>query len=146
MNRILQLLLLVTLISGCVSIDQNMVLSKGTKVQILDVSKDSIFSSDVTNDRESIGKRIIEYTKDELEKRSIEVITENTIGAAKLKYDIRTVSKGFFKFEVKYRVTFETPDGKIIFVDNEEKDDGDIDHIFERMASRTAKFVSKSFK
>ena len=146
MNRIHLVLLSVVMLSGCVSIDQTLLLNKGNKVEIMNVSKDSIISSEVANDRESIVKRIIEYTKEELSKRSIEVVTENTVGAAKLKYDIRNVSKGFIKFEVKYRVTFETPDGKKIFVDNEDKDDSDIDVIFERIASRTAKFVSKSFK
>lgn len=146
MNRILQLLLLVTLISGCASIDQSLLVDKGTKVEIMDVSKDPIISSEVTNDYGSISRRIIRYTKDELTKRNIEAFTENTVGAAKLKYDIKNFDKGFFKYAVKYRVTFETPDGKIIFIDNEDKDDGDIDVIFQRMASRTAKFVSKSFK
>ena len=131
--------------AGCVSVNRELLLNKGTKVEILDVSSDPIISGEITNDRGSIAKRIIGYTKDELIKRSIETITENTSGAAKLKYDIRTMSKGIFKYEIKYRVTFEAPDGKNIFVDNEDKDDKDIDVIFERIASRTAKLVSKSF-
>ncbi|MBC7949081.1 MAG: hypothetical protein H7Y42_14440 [Chitinophagaceae bacterium] len=146
MNIIYLALLSMVMFSGCASIDQSLLLNKGTKVEIIDVSKNPIISGDVSNDHGAISKRIIEYTKEELTKRSIETITENTAGAAKLKYDIRNVSKGFIKYEVKYRVTFETSDGKKIFTDIEDKDDSDIEVIFERIASRTAKFVSSSFK
>ena len=146
MNNIYLVLLSLVVFSGCVSIDQSLLLNKGTKIEIIDVSNNPIISGGVSNDHGAISKRIIEYTKEELTKRSIESITENTTGAAKLKYDIRNVSKGFIKYEVKYRVTFETPDGKKIFTDIEDKDDSDIEVIFERIASRTAKFVSSSFK
>jgi hypothetical protein len=100
----------------------------------------------------------MELTKEELAKRSIEALLQPTPGAAKLKYDIRTVSSGYRiigsgygiigidKFEVKYRVSLETPDGKVIFADQDEKDDNDLDHVFEDIASRVAKNVTKSFK
>jgi hypothetical protein len=54
--------------------------------------------------------------------------------------------KVFFKYEVKYRVIFETSYGKVIFDDKDEKDDSDIDQVFESIASRVAKNVSNSFK
>jgi len=146
MNKFFLLLLSVIFFTGCASIDKNLLLDKGTKVEIIDVSKDPIISSDVTNDYGSLSRRIMGYTKDELGKLNIEASTYKIYGAAKLKYDIKNFSKGIFKYTVKYKVTLETTDGKIIFIDNEDKDDSDIDVIFERMANRTAKFVSKSFK
>jgi hypothetical protein len=96
MNKIYLVLISVVMISGCTSINQGLLLNKGTKVEIMDVSKDPIISGDISSNSGAIAKRIIEYTKDELSKRSIETITENTVDAAKLKYEVRNVSKGFF--------------------------------------------------
>jgi len=152
---------LTSVLTGCVGINQNLLLDRGTKVEISDVSSTSFVSNALANSREGVDmlkKRIMELTKEELAKRSIEALLQPTPGAAKLKYDIRTVSSGYRiigsgygiigidKFEVKYRVSLETPDGKVIFADQDEKDDNDLDHVFEDIASRVAKNVTKSFK
>lgn len=148
-------------LTGCTSINSNFLLDKGTKVEIINATEGAIYSAGVAKNEETVElmiKRIIGLTRDELATRNIEAFTTPTPGAAKLKYDIRTMNAGYTvigsaygvlgrdKYEVKYRVTFENPEGNIIFVDSEEKDDSDIDHIFDRIASRTARFVASSFK
>jgi hypothetical protein len=148
-------------LTGCVGINQSLLLDKGTIVEISDVSTTSFVSTALANDREGVNmlkKRIMELTKEELAKRSIEAVLLPTTGSAKLKYDIRTISSSYRvigsgygvigknKFEVKFRASLENPDGKVIFVDQDEKDDSDIDDVFEAVANRTAKNVAKSFK
>jgi len=152
---------LASVFNGCVAINQNLLLDKGTKVEIVDATENALFSSGAANSQQTIEvmtKRIIGLTREELASRNIEAFTTPTPGAAKLKYDIRTVNAGQKiigtmygvhtrdKFEVKYRVIFETPDGKRIFIDTDEKDDSDIDNVFEDIASRVAKNVANSFK
>jgi len=147
------------LLSGCVSVDSSLLLDKGTKIEIVDVSTSSFVSTALANDRESvemIKRRIMELTKEELEKRSIEAFLHPTYEAAKLKYDFRTISAGYriigsdfgvignSRFEVKYRASLETPEGKKIFSDSDEKDDSDIDEVYEKIAKRVAKIVADS--
>ena len=138
-------LLSVIMFSACASIDQSLLLKKQTTVEVRDVSKEIVISGSIKENTE-IAKRIIEGTIDELSRRSIEVVAENTPGAAKVKYNIRNVSKGFFRYTVKYEVTLETPDGKIIFTDSDEMDESDIDEVYGMIARKTASLVSKSFK
>jgi len=161
MNKRYLVVLSVVMLCGCVSINQNLLLNKGTKVEIIDATENALFSSGAINSQQTIEimtKRIIGLTRDELASRNIEAYTTPTPGAAKLKFDIRTVNSGqriigsiygihtFDKYEIKYRTIFENPEGKRIFIDTDEKDDSDIDHVFEDIASRAARNVARSFK
>jgi hypothetical protein len=154
-----------SVLSGCWSINPiihpTRLLDAGTTVEIIDVTKDVLFNSVVTSDQKTIDtmiKRIIELTRDELVTMDIDAYTEPTLGAAKLIYEIRTVNTvrmgtcSIFgvnsgdKFEVRYRVIFENSEGKRIFIDTEKEDSCDIDELFENIARRTARNVAHSFK
>jgi len=152
-------------LSGCWAINPiihpNRLLDTGTKIEIIDASKDVLFNSAAASDQKTIDtmvKRIIELTRDELASMDIAAYTTPTPGAAKLKYEIRTVNTvriitgSMFgvnsgdKFEVNYRVIFENQKGERIFAETVKKDDSDIDELFEDIASRTARHVANSFK
>ena len=143
------------------TIHPNRLLDTGTKIEIIDASKDVLFNSAAVSDQKTIDtmiKRIIELTRDELATMDIDTYTTPTPGAAKLRYEIRTVNTvriitgSMFgvnsgdRFEVNYRVVFENQKGERIFVDTAKKDDSDIDDLFEDIASRTARNVANSFK
>ncbi|HLO26845.1 MAG TPA: hypothetical protein VK187_12085 [Geobacteraceae bacterium] len=142
-------------------IHPNRLIDTGTKVEIVNVSKDILFNSTAASDQDTIDtmiRRITELTCDELASMDIEAYTIPTPGAAKLKYEIKTVNTELIltdsifginsddKFEVSYRVIFENPKGEIIFVDTTKKDDSDIDDLFENIASRTARNVANCYK
>jgi len=152
-------------LTGCWALNPTIhpsrLLDAGTKIEIIDASKDVLFNSAAASDQKTIDtmiKRIIELTRDELVSMDINAYTTPTPGAAKLKYEIRTVNtmriitgsifgvNGGDKFEIKYRVIFENQNGERIFVDTAKKDDSDIDELFEDIASRTARQVANSFK
>ncbi len=151
------------MIFGCAAVDSNLLLNKTTKIEIVDVTTHYRVSTGIAarGDKESvllIRKRIMGNTQEELAKRSIEAFTGYTEGAAKLKYDIRTLNSGYRvigsgysvigrdKYEVKYKVTFESPDGKKLWEDTDEQDDSDLDDVLSKIASRVAKKVSRYFK
>lgn len=98
MKNMLLFVLVASVLSGCVTINQNLLLDKGTKLEIIDISTTSFVSTALASSPEQVDiikKRIMELTREELAKRSIEAMLEPTPGAAKLKYDIRTVSSGY---------------------------------------------------
>ena len=140
-----------------------MLLNKTTKIEIQDVTTNYRVSTGIAakGDKETvlmIRKRIMENTKEELAKRSIDAFTEYTEGAARLKYDIRTLDSGYRligtgyavigkdKYEVKYKVTLESPEGKKLWDDTDEQDDSDLDDVLSKIASRVAKKVSRYYK
>lgn len=155
------LFILLIFLSGCSTIDPSLQLDKNTKVEIMDVTTNWYVSTAVASDNSQfrqIVRRIMENTKNELSKRSIESFTDYTPDAAKVKYDIRTINSSYRvigsaygvigrdKYEVKYKVTLESPDGKKLWEDTDEKDDSDLDDVLEKIASRVARNVSKYFK
>lgn len=162
--RLQQLLsVFVLLISGCATVDPSLLLNRNTKIEIVDSTTYYKVSTGIAakGDKEAvliIRKRIMENTKEELAKRNIDAFTEYTEGAAKLKYDIRTLSSGYTvigtgygligkdKYEIKYKVTLESPDGKKLWDDSDEQDDSDLDDVLSKIASRVAKKVSRYFK
>jgi hypothetical protein len=154
-----------SLLSGCWSLNPiihpTRLLDAGTKVEIIDVTKDVLFNSAVASDQKTIDtmiKRIIVLTCDELAALDIDAYTEPTLGAAKLKFEIRTVNTAHIitgslfgvnsgdKFEIRYRAIFENSEGKRIFIDTDKEDGNDIDELFETIARRTARNVANSFK
>lgn len=156
----LQLLLLVVMFSGCATVDPKLIMAKNTKVVIRDVTTNWHVSRAVANgDTEvrHIIKRIMINTKEELAKRGIEAFTTPITDSAVIKYDIRTINSGHRvigtgftvigkdTYEVKYRVSLESPDGKELWVDKDEQDDSDLDDVFEKIARRVAKKVSRYF-
>jgi hypothetical protein len=144
MNGRYLLVLAAILASGCVSMEKGVFLNKGTQVRIVDVSKDTIFSGFSQADYKPLASRLIANTKTELESRRVQTTAEGTSGAAILKYDIRTVS-GPLRLSLTYKITLETPDGKIVFTDDDEKHDTDIDNLLDSIASRAARAVSRAF-
>lgn len=144
-------------LSGCVSINEKHLLARGTKIEIMDVSTSSFISTALANSRaevDMIKNRIMTLTKEQLEELSIEAVLYSDSEAAKLKYDFRTISSGYRvigtgfstvgnnRFEVKYRVTLETPDGNKIFNYSDEQDDSDMDDVYEKVAKKVAKIVA----
>ena len=160
MNRIYMGLLFVVMFSGCASIDQSLLLNKGTKVEIINATEDVLFRPGPASSQQTIEimvKRIMGLTRDELAARNIDAYMTPTPGAAKLIYEIKTVSEGqsftssIFgiygrnKFEIKYRIIIENPEGKRIFTDTDEQNDGDIDLVFEKIAKSAANNVARYF-
>jgi len=160
LNRIYLGLLSVVMFSGCASIDQSLLLNKDTKVEIINATEDVFFRPGPANSQQTIEimvKRIMGLTRDELAARHIDAYTTPTPGAAKLIFEIKTVSTGQSftdpvfgiydsdKFEIKYRVIFENPRGKRIYINTDEKNDGDIDVVFEKIASSEAENVARYF-
>lgn len=145
MKRLFLIPILVIAFSGCVSVDPNLLLKRGTPVQIMDVTKDPIISGLVGNDYKAMTNRLIEYTTTECSKRGIRISTESNVKGYKLKYDIRNYSR-VAKFWVIYRVYLEAPDGKIVFTDEDDKNDEKIDDLLDSIASRTARVVARSFE
>jgi len=164
-SMLLIVLIAASALSGCWTLNPiihpTRLLDAGTKVEIIDVTKDVLFNSVVASDQKTIDtmiKRIIELTRDELAEMEIDASTEPTPGTAKLKYELRTVNTGRMttgsmfgvnsgdKFEVRYRVIFENSEGNRIFIDTEKEECSDIDELFENIARRTARNVANSFK
>ena len=152
-------------LSGCWSLNPvihpNRLLDAGTKIEIIDASKDVLFNSVSAGDRKTTDamiKRILELTREELDSMGLDAYTAPTSGAAKLKYEIRAVNSvhvitgSFFgksssdEFEVYYQVVFENQKGETIFVDTAKKSDSDLDGLCEDIAARTARNVANTFK
>ena len=138
-------LFLVLAVSGCVSLEKGVFLSKGTPVQVIDVSKDPIVSGFAVTEYKPTALRLIEYTRKQLLDRNIKTVAEPTSGAAILKYDIRTVSRTYH-FLLIYTATLETPDGKVVFSDENDKHESKIDELLDDIATRTARGVAKAFR
>jgi len=164
-SMLLIVLIAVPALSGCWTLNPlihpTRLLDAGTRVEIINVTKDVLFNSVVASDQKTIEtmiQRIMELTRDELAALDINASTGPTPGAAKLNYEIRTVNTvrmitgSLFgvtsgdKFEVRYRVIFENSEGKRIFIDTEKEEGSDIDELFENIARRTARNVANSFK
>lgn len=152
-------------LSGCWSLNPlihpTRLIDNGTKIEIIDVTKDGSYYSAGTHDqksRETMMQRIIALTRDELVALNIEPYTEPVRGSAKIKYEIRTVTTAgrctgsFFSFtrdptlEVGYQVLFENPEGKTIFKDIDSECGSDSEEVVKSIAQRTARNVSNSFK
>jgi len=129
--------------SGCVSLEKGVFLTKGTPVQVVDASKSPIFSGFVATEFKPVIQRLIENTRAQLRERNIQTVAEPTPGAAILKYDIRTLSQRY-KVMITYRATLETPDGKIVFDEGDDKKEASLDELLSDLATRMARAVSRS--
>lgn len=150
-------LLLFIVILGCATVDPSLQLSKGTEVAIIDATEDVLYSSSVARDDNAvkgITRRIIKNTKDKLSEYNIGAYLQDSEGLAKIKYDIKTMSNKLrivglhvrTNIEIKYRVTFESPDGRKLFVYDDEESDNDIDDLCEHIAKKIGKRVKRYIK
>ena len=147
MKAALRLALAVLAAAGCVTIDRNSLLVKGTPVVLEDATTDPILSASVGLDRAAIVRRLFESTRKELAEHGIRTVPEKTAGSAALRYDIRTVSQiKLTKVQLRYTVKLVTTDGRTVFDDSDEKEDDDIDQVCDKIASRVARSISRSFE
>ncbi len=147
-RSVLVSVLLMTVV-GCVNINEELLLNAGTKVLIVDETKDATINLGYFKgsiDTNLVRQNILNYTKDELAKRSIEVLLSPAPGAAKLVYKLTYVNIIKKEFEVGYSATFETADGKFLFNDRDEKNNDELDGALKQIAKRVARNVANSFK
>lgn len=145
---------LVVLLNACVSINRNNLLEKEVPVEFNDISSNIVVTSHLDKPGYVAGlrKKVIESTKLRLKDMGIQV-AEQTQNAAKLTYDIKSVtttSKNEYdykgSYEIKYVVTFETSDGKLIFNDSDEKEDSNMDDVVKSISKRVARSIYNSYR
>ena len=136
-------------LGGCVSVNTNYLLPTGTTIGVIDVSSE-IKSTDnyvkVTIDSEKMRQRLMTLIIEGLQKNNIAVAAISTPGSAKLKYKIRYVDVKKKGYEIGFNATLETPYGKILFSDDDEKDGDEIENILEDIAKRVVNVSAGCFK
>ena len=147
-------------ITGCATVDPDALLARNAGLEIEVVSSNwSIVKAAAKGDPavNLVFTKLGSTTRDKLARYGITAYLSPHPDAARIRYDIVSISFkyrnigaglaliGKNNFSVRYRVTLESPDGKVLWGAGDEENDSRLDDIFDAISCKVARDVSRYF-